>query len=265
MEVNNRKASFLRYPGGKQRYIKCLLNYLPDISLLSGKYIEPFVGGASVFLSLNPKRALLSDINPELITLYKGIKKDPEKVWNLYQTYPSDRGGYYEVRDKKPEKNIIVYKAARTLYLNRTCFKGMWRHNSKGQFNVGYGGQSRRWVISCEDLIDASLQLKNTSLKCSDFGSLISKAVNGDFIFLDPPYSPGEMSTIHNHYMFGTFGFNDQYRLAETLERATKRGVLWAMTNSSHKEITGLYDDHEILPINRMLNGKKGEVLVKNY
>ena len=155
------------------------------------KYVEPFLGGGSVFFHLNPESAILSDKNPELIDLYCGIRDYPIKIWNIYRKFPDTKEGYYEIRNKNPEDLDLPTKTARTLYLNRTCFKGMWRHNANGDFNVGYGGQDRRWVICKENLKDVSDRLKKAQLKCCDYTDVLKTCEEGDFVFLDPPYRPG--------------------------------------------------------------------------
>ncbi len=110
------------------------------------------MGGGAIFFAMNPKKALLADANPELIDLYRGIRLYPETVWEKYRDFPSSKRGYYKVRAWEHDDLELADRAARTLYLNRTCFKGMWRHNSSGQFNVGYGGQDRWWTIGEECL-----------------------------------------------------------------------------------------------------------------
>lgn len=147
------QLTFVRYPGGKRRLISFLDEHLPSRSKISGKYIEPFVGGGSVYFHIRPRKAILSDLNAELIDLYRGIRSDPTKVWRIYQHLPTTKKGYNEIRKLKHFSLDLQNRAARTLFLNRTCFKGMWRHNSCGEFNVGYGGQARRWVISQKDLM----------------------------------------------------------------------------------------------------------------
>jgi DNA adenine methylase len=127
------------------------------------------------------------------------------------------------------------------LYLNRTCFKGNWRQNSKGQFNIGYGGQSRRWVITLEYLEAVSKALMSAELLCSDFEAVVEECAHNDFIFLDPPYQPGERELTHDHYGWKAFSFDDHERLAQSLGRAKKRGVRWCMTTSAHMDVLGLF------------------------
>jgi len=249
-----------------------IIPYLPSGDSIKGRFIEPFVGSGAVFFALNPQSALLADINKELIDLYRGIRRYPLKVWEIYKSFPKTRKAYYEVRSIKIDKMDLAYRAARTLYLNRTCFKGMWRHNSNGQFNVGYGGQDRRWVISKETLIEVSERLKGVSLKCSDFDPVVDSSVEGDFIFADPPYRPGEHGMSNAHYTYNGFSYPDHQRLAETLKRASNRGVKWAVTNSSHPDILNLFKGNRITFLTKGIGERPGiltdnakEVLISNY
>jgi DNA adenine methylase len=273
-DTNNMKTkvNFLRYPGGKHRKIKYILPYLPRHDEIKGYFIEPFVGGGAVFFALNPKKAFLSDINQDLIDLYLGIKQFPKKIWEIFKSFPSDRDSYYNIRDMKIKNRTLAFHAARLLYLNRTCFKGMWRHDAKGKFNVGYGGQDRRWIINLNNLMKVSELLNNIPLVCSDFEPIIRSAEKNDFIFLDPPYKPGKSELINLHYTYNQFTYKDHRRLAKVLKSSTNKGVRWAMTISSHPEIIKLYDDNKIIsiPIGEMkrleiLKKNSGEVLICNY
>lgn len=265
-------VNFLRYPGGKQRMLHHLKLYLPARSLIKGKYIEPFVGGGAVFFAIQPQQAILSDVNSELIGLYRGIQECPEEVWHLFQAFPSTKEAYYEIRGSNILESNLASRAARTLYLSRTCFKGMWRHNEQGQFNVGYGGQDRRWVITKETIVGASEQLQYANLLVSDFETVIDTALESDFLFIDPPYRPGAYEILREHYAYCQFSYDDHKRLARVLERASRRGVQWAMTTSSHPNIVSLFREHRVLPLPKG-TGKKpgiitfasGEVLICNY
>lgn len=240
--------------------------------MIQGRYIEPFLGSGAVFFAIFPKRALLSDINQELIDLFRGIRLYPVRIWQIYKAFPRDREAYYEIRSMKLKGKNLAFKAARTLYLNRTCFKGMWRHNSYGEFNIGYGGQDRRWVIDKELLVNVATRLKNATIKCCDFEQVIDQTKEGDFIFVDPPYKPGERELLHSHYLYDRFMFSDYKRLAKSLKKASARRVKWAMTISSHHEILDLFKKNIILPIPigtgkrpGILSNNSGEVLICNY
>jgi len=264
--------SLLRYPGGKQRLLNYIMDYLPSQGSIRGRLVEPFVGGAAIFFALDPEQALLSDINPELITLYNGLRWCPDQVWEAFQSFPSSKEHYYELRGVEVSGLDLAARAARILYLNRTCFKGMWRQNSSGQFNVGYGGQDRRSVISKESLFDVSRRLQKASVRVSDFEDVIEDSTVEDFLYLDPPYSPGAREMTHSHYVFSQFRYDDHKRLAESLKRATRRGVRWAMTTSSHPDILYLFQGHRTIHLPKgtgrkpgVLTDKSEEVLVCNY
>ena len=266
------QLTFLRYPGGKRRIMSFLDEHLPPTKDIAGKYIEPFVGGGSVYFHLRPKKAILADLNTELIDLYRGIRLAPDKVWRIYRRLPMTKKGYNEIRRLRHCELDLPNRAARTLFLNRTCFKGMWRHNSDGEFNVGYGGQARRWVIARKDLFAVARALRNASLASADFESIINEANAGDFLFLDPPYRPGEKEQLHNHYVGRKFTFDDHLRLARCLRHADKRGVAWLMTISGHPDIVKLYSKFETLDVPRgtgrkigVLANNSGEVLISNH
>jgi DNA adenine methylase len=267
----NKNLSFLRYPGGKQKHLSYFHELLPISTNIMGNYVEPFVGGGAVFFYVNPKKAILADKNRELINLYRGIKDFPADVWQFYINFPATKTGYYEIRDSPSKNKSLPFHAARTLFLNRTCFKGMWRHNSQGKFNVGYGGQERRWVLNKEDLFEVSKRLTNAVLKCSDFEKIIDSCDAGDFIFLDPPYKPGEKEQTNKHYCAGKFTYEDQQRLAQVLDCATHRGVKWLMTNSCNTEIMEMYEEYNYVFLQRGTSGipgtlidNPGEVVIHN-
>lgn len=264
-------VKFLRYPGGKQRMLAFLLPLLPSAKDINGTYFEPFLGGGAVFFALTPHKAILSDRNKELINLYEGLKINPDAVWDYFQSFPDTKEDYYAIRAE--DNGPLELKAARTLYLNRTCFKGMWRYNSKGKFNVGYGGQGRRWAISERSLRDVSTHLKDATLLNKDFEHVINMSKEDDFIFLDPPYKPGAKEMDDGHYQYGCFSFKDQQRLSDALHAANKRGVKWAMTTSSHPDILRLYlESCKITQIPHgtgsrlgIIDENPGEVLITNY
>lgn len=264
---------FLRYPGGKRKLLSFLGNYLPANYEIKGKYIEPFVGGGSVFFFMQPHSAILSDLNKELIDLYKAFKNYPKKVWEIFNTFPRGKKSYYEIRNESQENKPIYYRAARTLYLNRTCFKGMWRHNPEGQFNVGYGGEARRHVLTLEDFIELTKRLKKAIIVNADFEKTLDMCSDGDFIFLDPPYKPGSKDMNQAHYINGYFSFDEQIRLANKLKRVSqKRDIKWLMTNSSHLDIRSLYKGFNIVKVPKgtssvigVFSNNSQEILISNY
>lgn len=263
---------FIRYPGGKGRVLNFLLPRLAFPKLAPSRFVEPFVGGGAVFFALSPRRALLSDINVELIDLYRGIRLYATDVWDVFRRLPPTKEAYYTIRGWRRQELDLCARAARTLYLNRTCFKGMWRHNSDGQFNVGYGGEDRRWVVSKEGLVRVATKLRRARLMCADFEEVIDACEEGDLVFLDPPYRPGDREMGHDHYTCGRFTFDDHRRLAAALRRARHKRVRWAMTTSAHPDIVELFCRYHIVAMptgtgRRIghLTQRCGEVLIRNY
>lgn len=261
--------AFLRYPGGKRRILSYLCHYIQSRDEIADQYVEPFVGGGAVFFFVQPRKALLADVNHELVDLYRGIRRDPHGVWKAFKRMPEGKTAYNRIRALKHGELNLVMKAARLLYLNRTCFKGMWRHNGKGEFNVGYGGPSRRWVITAEDLVTVSKLLHRASLRCSDFEEVIDGCTAGDFVFADPPYRPGHKELSNQHYVGQVFTFQDHKRLALALARAQARGVSWTMTNSAHPDILDLYRNYQIRLLARgpranpaVLTQESGEAII---
>lgn len=261
MVLKTERLSFIRYPGGKQRMVDQFIPYLPTNVSISGKFVEPFLGSGAVFFLIDPKKAILADINAELIALYRGIRLYPNKVWAIFKDFPSTKEAYYHIRDDQTMYRSLAFQAARTLYLNRTCFKGMWRHNSHGQFNVGYGGQARRWVINEDSILEVSERLKYVDLVCSDFQPVIEACSENDFIFVDPPYRPGERELFHAHYSWNRFGFIEYERLASVLREATNRGVRWALTISSHPDILRLYQGYRVVALSKGTGKSPGYLL----
>jgi DNA adenine methylase len=262
---------FLRYPGGKRRLMVYIESRLPK-DTINGRYIEPFVGGGAVFFHQKPERAILADLNAELIELYKAIKLYPHKVWEEFESLPIGKRAYYKVRDSHTKRSLIE-RAARTLYLNRTCFKGMWRHNPQGKFNVGYGGEDRRWAVTHENIVEVSRSLKSAAILHADFSEIFSDVKKGDFVFLDPPYKPGEKEFDEQHYVNRRFTYAEQIRLATTIEKVLrKKDFRWLMTNSAHPDIKRLYKGFKIRTLKIGTGSKPGiiaqgnnEVLISNY
>ena len=148
----------------------------------------------------------------------------------------------------------------------------MWRHNQNGHFNVGYGGQARRWVINQDTLSEVARALRKATLRCSDFEEIIDSCEASDFLFLDPPYRPGEREQINDHYVGQQFSYEDHRRLSATLNRARRRGVHWALTTSAHPDISQLFRGSELIAIPRgtgrspgVLAVNSGEVLITSY
>ena len=230
---------FLKWAGGK----RWLLAKHPELFSISPKekYIEPFLGSGAVFFYISPQNSILSDLNKNLIETYKAIKNDWASVLkelNVHQENHS-KEYYYIIRDeisKKPAK-----RAAQLIYLNRTCWNGLYRVNKNGKFNVPIGTKLK--VILDTDNFEAiSLKLKNTTLVCSDFEETINNCSKNDLLFVDPPYTVCHNKNGFLKYNETMFSWNDQVRLRDTLFRAKKRGARVIITNANHESIQQLYN-----------------------
>ena len=260
---------FLRWAGGKRWLINSGVNFYPKEYQT---YIEPFLGGGAVFFFLNPKRAILSDINENLVQTFQAIKDDWKTVFDGISKYQKKHSKefYYQERDKK--RLLPHDKASQLIYLNRTCWNGLYRVNSDGLFNVPKG--TKDTVVFENDNFEAiSKRLLNAELICSDFERTIAKAKKGDFVFADPPYTVKHNENGFLHYNEKIFSWDDQERLHKSLKEADERGVNFTLTNANHCSIRDLYKDFDqhTLQRNSILaaipsNRKKiEELLVTNW
>ena len=241
--VNKRMAvkPILKWAGGKSQLISQLLPHVPE---RFGTYIEPFVGGGAMFFALQPDRAVLSDSNPELVNLYRQIATKVESVIGYLKRYHNTAEAYYEVRSQKWQELPPPKAAARTIFLNRTCFNGLYRVNRKGEFNVPYGRYANPRICDEENLRAASQVLKRAEILCGDFAEVLeARAKSGDFVFLDPPYLPVGKWGDFKRYTKEQFYEADHRRLAEAIMRLRQRGVWSVLTNSNHPLVRELYSD----------------------
>ena len=210
---------------------------LPEVR---GNYFEPFLGGGAVFFENQPKNAKLSDANSKLIELYVVIRDELEQFEKLISKHSRNHNKeyYYKVRATKCTKPVT--RAAQFLYLNRTCYNGLYRENLKGQFNVPIGTKDKV-VFESDDFPAWSKALKKTVLKSIDFEAAIDEAQDGDFVFVDPPYTVRHNLNGFVKYNQTIFAWEDQVRLRNALERAADRGASFAMTNADHESIRELY------------------------
>lgn len=230
---------FLKWAGGKNWFVNQEFDRLP---LQYNRYIEPFLGGGSVFFYMNPEQAILSDINAELINAYVCLRDEFETVYrNLHiHQINNSREYYYIIRSRHTRTNAT--SAARTIYLNKACFNGIYRVNRDGGFNVPYG-KVKNVVFDRNDLYDSSTALGNAEILCQDFEATIDLAVQEDFIFCDPPYAVLNEDNRFVSYTANLFSWNDQVRLSLALNRAAQRGVKILMTNVNHQAVRALYEN----------------------
>ena len=228
---------FLKWAGGKRWMIPELHRLVPE---KYNTYIEPFLGGGAVFFGLRPQDAILSDVNKDLIGTYQAIKQDWRTVVRLLGKHQRrhSKEYYYEVRMKKYK--TLSSRAAKFIYLNRTCWNGLYRVNLKGEFNVPIG--TKTTVIQDTDNFKSlSDLLSNTEVMVSDFESQINRAQENDFVFIDPPYTVKHNKNGFIKYNEKLFSWQDQIRLRDAVFRASERGVKVLVMNASHDSIKEIY------------------------
>lgn len=228
---------FLKWAGGKRWLFESGQFAAPTFE---GRYIEPFVGGGAVFFEIMPERAILADANIRLIELYQVIRDDCKTFEKLLKTHASmhSKDYYYLIRSRKCQTPHT--RAAQFLYLNRTCWNGLYRENKKGEFNVPIGTKDS--VLFASDDFDAwSEALSGVDIVHRDFEKTIDQAKEGDFLFVDPPYTVRHNMNGFVKYNQTIFAWEDQIRLKNALQRAATRGANFVMTNADHESIRDLY------------------------
>ncbi len=230
---------FLKWAGGKRWLVNRHLNTVPASY---NRYIEPFLGSAAMFFSLEPGEAILADLNHELIATYSAIKDNWRGVASLLGRYQHrhSKAFYYEMRDSNPSSASA--RAARFIYLNRTCWNGLYRVNLRGEFNVPKGTKESV-VLETDNFRRVSLALQRASLVSSDFKPIIQQARKGDLIFADPPYVTSHSNNGFLKYNEKLFSWDDQVRLRDCLLEAKNNGVHILATNADSPPIRRLYED----------------------
>jgi DNA adenine methylase len=245
---------FLKWAGGKSQVFPALKKFFPDLG--EGTYYEPFLGGGAVYFALKPARAVLSDINRELITCYQVVRDDLDGLiqeLSKLPSHPSTRE-YYETRAEfnrlkdTPGRLTSANKrelASRFIWLNHTCFNGLYRVNSAGQFNVPMGSYKNPSIFNANNLraIGNLLRSSNARIIRADFATTLAKAGRGDLAYLDPPYQPITATSNFTSYTKGGFGPREQERLAKAVSEAAGRGCRIVLSNSPTEFVKGLYSE----------------------
>lgn len=199
------------------------------------RYVEPFAGSAALFFHLQPDRALLGDINHGLIEAYEVVRQRPDEIYHAVSAIPRVEKAYYRERAKRPTSLSRFERAVRFVYLNRHCFNGIFRTNANGEFNVPFAHMKSGAIPPIEDFRRTAILLSRATLKCSDFGAILSSVRKNDFVFLDPPYAVASRR-IFRQYDKRAFTPGDLTRLATHLERIDERGAKFVLTYADCKE-----------------------------
>ena len=215
----------LKWAGGKTQLLEHLL---PKIPKEYNKYIEPFFGGGALFFALKPNNSIIADSNPELINLYRVIAKDVNSLISELKNLKNEKDFFYDMRKKEFSELSEIEAAARTIFLNKTAFNGLYRVNKKGQFNVPFGYYKNPKILDEDQLLATSKLLKKTKILLGDFKDVLCKhAKKGDFIFLDPPYLPVSKYSDFKRYTKEQFYEKDQIHLANLVNNLSKKDVIF--------------------------------------
>ena len=234
----------LKWAGGKTQMLGELLPKIPDSY---GRYIEPFIGGGAMFFAVQPENGLIADSNPELINMYKEVAEHVDRVIKILEKYQNTSEMFYEVRSLNWQELPKEEAAARTIYLNKTCFNGLYRVNRKGEFNSPFGRYKNPKICDVDGLHAASELLKRTEIVCGDYLQVLDRyAKENDFIFLDPPYLPISENSDFKRYTKEQFYEKDHEELANMVHKLHNRGCFIVLTNSNHPLVHELYSDYQI-------------------
>lgn len=260
----------LKWAGGKRWLVR---NYGDLFPKSFNRYFEPFLGGAAIFFALQPKDAVLSDSNSELIDFYVVIRDQWQNLQAKLAKHQESHSKDYYYQMRASVFDDPIERAARFLYLNRTCWNGLYRVNKKGQFNVPIGTKSSV-MLDTDDFAAMSRVLSISRLQVSDFEQIIAQAKTGDFVFADPPYTVRHNLNGFVKYNERIFSWEDQKRLKNSLDEASQRGVKFLLTNAAHCSINQLFGDVGLTSVvgrYSVLAGKSDarspvrELTVRNY
>lgn len=267
----------VKWVGGKRQLLERLMPLCPETYT---SYCEPFIGGGAVLFALQPQKAIVNDINSELIGVYRAIKDDVEALIKRLAQFENTKEYFYEVRgwDRNAEfynQLTDIDKAARVIFLNKTCYNGLYRVNSAGEFNTPFGRYKNPNIVN-----ESTLRAVNEYFNTADVTILntsYSEAVQGlpenSFVYLDPPYDPISVTASFTGYNAGGFSSEDQIALRDCCRQLDANGIKFMLSNSATEFIQDIYSDFNItiVPAKRAINSvgsKRGcvdEVVVRNY
>lgn len=274
--IHLKATPFVKWAGGKRQLIAALSKFFPH---KYERYVEPFVGGGAVYLVLQPERAILGDSSEGLMNSYNVVKEHADELIEAlgrHQRHVLDKEYYYSIREQNAALLDNVARAARFIFLNKTCYNGLYRVNQQGRFNVPFGKHERAPKLYDEDNLRAiSRLLQNADLVVRDFSDTALLASKGDFVYLDPPYHRQSNASNFTSYSRDDFRDEDHVHLAEIFQTLDRRGCTVLLTNSDTELVRELYKDKgyvmESVPANRTINSKPAErgnfrvLLISNY
>jgi DNA adenine methylase len=250
---------FIKWAGGKSQLLRHLRDHMPKDY---GRYWEPFIGGGAFFFSVCPKSAVICDVNAELISTYQVVRDNVEDLIGELQIHPYDKEHFYSVRDWDKQEGFAdlspIRRAARFIYLNKTCFNGLYRVNSKGHFNVPFGKYERPKIFDADNLRRCSQVLKEADIRLGTYLSIEPDVREGDFVYFDPPYMPVSATASFTSYTKEGFDFEDQVALRDLCQRLVSRGAHICVSNSASPFVEALYQGFTIDRVDaaRAINSK---------
>ena len=267
---------FLKWAGGKRQLLKDIRRWIPKNI---GTYYEPFLGGGALLFDLQPSKAIVNDSNSQLIEVYEVIRDDVNELIEELRQHKNNSEHYYEVRELDRKSNFSelskVRKAARIIYLNKTCYNGLFRVNSQGQFNVPFGKYRNPEIVNEIVLRAVNKYLNEADIRFTnlDFEEALEGINKRSFVYFDPPYDPVSDTSSFTGYTLERFDKDEQARLKEVCDRLNDKGCKFILSNSDTPFIRGLYKKYkfDVVYVGRAINsiasrrGKIAEVLVRNY
>ncbi|HEP1800538.1 TPA: DNA adenine methylase [Streptococcus suis] len=269
---------FTKWTGGKRQLLPVIKSLMPDNY---NSYFEPFIGGGAVFFELIPKKAIINDFNSELINCYRQIKDNPQKLIELLNKHQENNSKEYYLelravdRDNRINKMTDVERAARIMYMLRVNFNGLYRVNSKNQFNVPYGRYKNPKIVDSELILSISqyLNKNNIEILTGDFEKAVEDVGAGDFVYFDPPYIPLSETSAFTSYTHEGFSYEEQVRLRDVFRKLDKKGAYVMLSNSSSPLVEELYKGFNIHKVEAIRTngakassrGKISEFIVTNY
>lgn len=277
MKKNNLVAPVVKWVGGKRQLLDAIQKHVPK---KYSTYYEPFLGGGAVLFALQPGKAVVNDINGELINLYRVIKDDVDALIADLQKHKNEADYYYKIREYDRDKQRYnsltpIEKASRLIFLNKTCYNGLFRVNRAGEFNTPFGNYKNPNIVNAITLkaVSAFFNKKDIIFYNTDFVSAVQDGRKGSFVYLDPPYDPVSDTASFTGYDKGGFNRQEQIRLKQLCDDLNRREVKFLLSNSATPFIKDLYREYhiEIIRAKRAINsdpdkrGEIDEVLVRNY
>lgn len=276
IKKNKLVAPFLKWVGGKRQLMPTINKIVPK---KYSTYYEPFVGGGALLFELQPKKAVINDFNAELINTYNVIKENPEELIKDLETHINESDYFYKLRSLDRQEGFEnlsnIKRASRVIFLNKTCYNGLYRVNNSGEFNTPFGKYKNPNIVNDATIRAVSKYLNSNDIKITnkDFEASLKNIRKGAFVYFDPPYDPISKSSNFTGYIQGGFDEFEQERLRDICDRLNSKGVNFLLSNSPTKLILDLYSKYNLtfVKANRAINsdsskrGEVEEVLIRNY